>query len=118
MIANIIKYKWFILIGAILIIFIALAYTYGMYHPSPNSAVIQEYVKAKLIEEKTKYNDLIKKKNDQIIQLNKDLEKSQKVVSQKQTEIKNLKNQMTSIKAPQNLIEIRQRLLALGYQTK
>ncbi len=118
MIGNIIKYKWFILAGVILIAFIFIAYTYGSYHPSPNSAVIQEYVKTKLNEEKTKYNELIKKKNEQIIQLNKDLEKSQKVVNQKQTEIRNLKNQMTNIKAPQNLTEIRQRLNALGYPTK
>lgn len=97
------------------IIFVFIAFSYGTYHPSPNSELIQKMVDDKLKVEKENYEKTIQEKQELINQLDNQLKISQNNVYKKQNEIKKLKTQIAGINAPKSLEETKQRLTALGY---
>lgn len=109
------EHKGLIFVLIVAIIFVFIAFSYGTYHPSPNSQLIQKMVDDKLKQEKENYDKTIAEKQELINQLDNQLKVSQNSVYKKQTEINKLKKLMSGINPPTTLQETRQRLIQLGY---
>jgi len=113
------------LIGLIVILFIG--FTLGKY--KYDNGLTQDYVNKllqekseelnkKLVDEKIKYEQLIKDKDQQISSIEMQLNVSQTKNQSYKKEISKLKVQANTIKTPVNAKEVRERLKVLGYETK
>lgn len=101
-----------------IIIFTIIGFTYGRNNPDPNSQIIQELINKMIIDERTKYEQIINKKDTEIESINKQLENSMNIIQDNKKELNKLKNKINNIKPPENEIEIIQRLKELGYETR
>jgi len=101
-----------------LILFLAIGFTYGKYHPDPNSAVIQTLLNDKLSAEKEKAAKEIKERDNRITIIQNQLTKSYEKNSKYIVEITNLNKQIKGIKPPKDSKEAKAELKGLGYETK
>jgi nitrogen fixation protein FixH len=102
----------------LIIVFLFVGFTWGKYHPDPNSAVVQTLLNQKLADEKAKAAKDIKERDDKITIIQNQLNQSYTKNSKYVTETTNLNKQIKSIKPPKDSKETKVELKGLGYETK
>ena len=111
--------KWTILIIVVFIgLFLYIGFRYGSYHPDPNNVTVQNMLTKKITDAKTIAEQTIKDKDTQIKTLQDKLNQSYTKNSTYIKQILDLNTQVKNIKSPKNNKETRDRLKAVGYETK
>jgi uncharacterized protein (UPF0335 family) len=106
------------IVAVALILFLVIGFTYGKYHPDPNSAIIQTLLNEKLATEKEKAAKDIKERDDKIKIIQDQLTKSYTKNSKYVLEIDSLNKQIKNIKPPKDSKEVKAELKGMGYETK
>lgn len=108
-------------IGALIVIMLLIlfiGFTFGKYHPDPNSELVKELIDQKVKEERTQYEEVLKTKDTQLLDIQSQLNASSALNLSYIKSINELNSQFKKIQKPKSTNETKKRLKELGYETK
>jgi len=107
-----------IILIAMLCLVLFIGFTFGKYHPDPNSELIKELIDQKVQEERLQYEEVLKTKDTQLLDIQSQLNASSNLNLSYIKSINELNSQFKKIQKPKSTNETKKRLKELGYETK